>query len=188
MDLEYIGKAVRQGGMDTWKSKQSVEDVTKVREAVPEGHILVRINPLHEGSKSEINEVVARGADSVMLPMFRSIDELARFFDLLNDRVEALPLVETIGALNAIPEMVAKLPLSGLHIGLNDLHLDIGLDFMFQVISNGVLEQPCMVLRENEIPFGIGGIARRRRYRQSDYLLVTCVRIFCSDLITHISS
>ena len=184
VDLEYIGKDVRQKGMATWKSKQTLEDVTKIREAAPEGHVLVRINPLHDGTKAELDETIARGADSIMLPMFRTTDELARFFDLLGDRAEALPLVETNDALQAIPDMVAKLPLTGLHIGLNDLHLDLGLDFMFQPIADGLLDAPCAALRAGGVPFGIGGIARAREGIVSpDYLLGEHVRLGSSAAI-----
>ncbi len=184
VDLEYIGKDVRQKDMASWKSKQTLEDVTKIREASPEAHVLVRINPLHEGTKAELDEAIARGADSIMLPMFRSTDELARFFDLLGDRVEALPLVETNDALQAIPEMIKKLPLTGLHIGLNDLHLDLGLDFMFQLIGDGLLEEPCAALRAGGVPFGIGGIARAREGIVSpDYLIGEHVRLGSSAAI-----
>jgi len=184
VDLEYMGKDVRQKDMASWKSKQTLEDVTKIREAAPEGHVLVRINPLHDGTKAELDEAIARGADSIMLPMFRSTDELARFFDLLGDRAEALPLVETNDALQAIPVMVAKLPLTGLHIGLNDLHLDLGLDFMFQPIANGLLDAPCAALRAHGIPFGLGGVARAREGIVSpDYLLGEHVRLGSSAAI-----
>ncbi|HDZ39943.1 MAG TPA: aldolase, partial [Marinobacter sp.] len=57
VDLEYMGKDVRQKGLDTWKSRQTMQDVTRIREAVPEGHLLVRINPLHENTASELGEV-----------------------------------------------------------------------------------------------------------------------------------
>ncbi|QIE47916.1 aldolase (plasmid) [Pseudohalocynthiibacter aestuariivivens] len=160
VDLEYMGKDERQKGLDTWKSRQGPDDVTKLREAVPGGHILVRVNPLHDGSAREIDDVVARGADSVMLPMFRGADDLARFMDMLNGRAEALPLVETKAALDALPEIATRIPLNRLHIGLNDLHLDMGLKFMFQIIADGTLEDGCAALRAAGIAFGIGGLAR----------------------------
>ena len=62
VDLEYIGKDVRQKGMATWKSKQTLEDVTKIREAAPDGHVLVRINPLHDGTKAELDEIARQRA------------------------------------------------------------------------------------------------------------------------------
>ena len=105
VDLEYMGKDVRQKGLDTWKSRQTAQDVTRIREAVPEVHLQVRINPLHDGTSDELDDVLARGADSVMLPMFHSLDDLARFLDLLADRAEAVPLVETAAALATVPQI-----------------------------------------------------------------------------------
>ena len=64
VDLEYMGKDIRQKGLDTWKSRQTAQDVTRIREAVPEGHLLVRINPLHDGTAAELDDVLARGTDS----------------------------------------------------------------------------------------------------------------------------
>lgn len=184
VDLECIGKHERQKGTASWESKQTLEDVSKIREAAPAAHVLVRINPLHEDSKAELDGAIARGADSIMLPMFRSTDELARFFDLLADRAEAVPLVETYDALRAIPELIEKLPLTSLHIGLNDLHLDMRLDFMFQLITDGFLDEPCSAMRAGGVPFGIGGIARAGEGIVSpDYLLGEHVRLGSSAAI-----
>ena len=160
VDLEYMNKDVRQKGLDTWKSRQTMQDVTRIREAVPEAHLLVRINPLHEGTANELNDVLARGANSIMLPMFHSQDDLARFLDLLADRAQAVPLVETAASLAAVPQMCESLPLTRLHIGLNDLHLDMNLDFMFQPLADGTLEEAAEALCVHGIHFGIGGIAR----------------------------
>jgi hypothetical protein len=178
VDLEVMGKAERQGHMASWKSKQTAEDVTRIREAVPEAHLIVRINPLHDGSAAEIDDVVARGADSVMLPMFHDRQTLERFLDLLGARARALPLFETAAAVAAIPEIAPALGLERLHIGLNDLHLDLGQDFLFQPLADGVLEAPAAALRAAGIVFGIGGVARAREGIVSpDYLLGEHVRL-----------
>ena len=160
VDLEHLGKEDRQKNLDTWKSRQTSADVSRIRDAAPDAHVLVRINPLHAGTAAELDDVLARGADSIMLPMFRGRDDLAVFLDLLNGRAEALPLVETASALKAIPEIVETLPITGLHIGLNDLHLDLRRDFMFEPLAEGLLEEPAAALRGRGIPFGIGGLAR----------------------------
>ncbi|QBY01298.1 aldolase [Rhodophyticola sp. CCM32] len=160
VDLETLGKQERQGHLDTVQSALQIEDVTRIRQGAPDAHLLVRINPLHEGSKDEVDAVVARGADAVMLPMFHNRDTLARFFDILADRVEALPLFETIGAVAQLPEMIGDLPLTGLHFGLNDLHLERGDAMMFEPLAQKVLDGPAKALRSADIPFGIGGIAR----------------------------
>jgi hypothetical protein len=178
VDLEYLGKAERQGHLDSWKSNHTAAEVTQVREAVPDAHLVVRINPLHEGTPAELDDVVARGADSVMLPMFHTREQLSRFFDLLRDRAEALPLFETADAVRAIPAMLETLPLTSLHFGLNDLHLDLGYDFMFQPLAEGILEEPAAALREAGISFGIGGVARSREGIVSpEFLLGEHVRL-----------
>lgn len=160
VDLEYIGKEQRQKGIDTWKSKQTLADVAIIRAAVPEGHLLVRINPLHDGTAAELDDVIERGADSVMLPMFRGTDDLAYFLDLLDGRAEAVPLIETASALEAATDFGRHLPLTRVHIGLNDLHLDLKQDFMFQPLTEGLLDEAASIFRENGIRFGIGGVAR----------------------------
>lgn len=160
VDLEYMGKDLRQKHLDSWKSRQEPRDVSRIREAVPDGHLLVRVNPLHDGSANEIEDVLARGADSVMLPMFRTVDDLSRFLDMVGGHAEAVPLVETADALRAVPEIADRLSLTRLHFGLNDLHLDMKLDFMFEPLAKGMLEDAAAALRSNGIAFGIGGVAR----------------------------
>lgn len=78
VDMEYIGKAERQGKMDTVQNHHTVEDVRKVRAAISKAELLVRVNPIHEAtqeygsSQEEIDAVIEAGADIVMLPYFRS--------------------------------------------------------------------------------------------------------------------
>ncbi|WGV15406.1 aldolase/citrate lyase family protein [Fuscovulum ytuae] len=162
VDLEWMGKDSRQKGLDTWKSRQTPADVSRLREAVPDAHLLVRVNPPHDGTAAEVDDALARGADSVMLPMIRTVDEVAHFVDCLAGRAEAVPLIETKSALDAIPNMVERVPLTRIHIGLNDLHLDMKLSFMFQPIANGQLEVACAAMRAAGVSFGIGGVARAR--------------------------
>lgn len=47
-----------------------------------------------------------------------------------------------------------------IHIGLNDLHLELGMKFMFQLLTDGVVEQLGNKIKAKGIPFGFGGIAR----------------------------
>ena len=161
VDLEFLGKDVRQKDVNSWKSRQTIQDVTRIREAVTDAHLLVRINPLNDGTKAELDDVLARGANSVvMLPMFHNYDDLARFFDMLGDRAEAVPLVETVSALESVPQICETLPITRLHFGLNDLHLELKLDFMFELLIDQRLELAAQALRYHGINFGIGGIAR----------------------------
>lgn len=178
VDLEWMGKDTRQKGLDTWKSRQTPADVSRLREAVPEAHLLVRVNPPHEGTAAEVEDALARGADSVMLPMIQTVDEVAHFVDCLAGRAEAVPLIETKVSLDAIPAMVERVPLTRVHIGLNDLHLDMKLSFMFQPIADGTLEEACAAMRAAGVAFGIGGVARAGEGIVSpEYLLGEHVRL-----------
>jgi len=160
VDLEHIGKEARQGHMPSWKSRQAMPDVSLIRVAVPDARLLVRVNPPGDHTRAEVDEVITRGADAVMLPMFRSRDELLRFVDVVAGRAECLPLFETAAAVDLIPQIAGEGWLTGLHIGLNDLHLDLGSRFLFEPLADGALEHPCAVLHRKGVPFGIGGIAR----------------------------
>ena len=160
VDLEVLGKEDRQGHLNTWRSSHSLSDVTRIREAEPDADLVVRINPLNDGTKAELDEVITRGADRIMLPMFSTRDELALFFDLLGDRARALPLFETAGSVAALADILRDIPLTEIHIGLNDLHLSLGCDFMFQPLSDGYLDEPAILLNEANVRFGVGGIAR----------------------------
>ena len=56
IDMEVLGKAERQGGMDTVQSHHVPQDIAKVRKAVgSSAEIMVRINPLNKNSQAEID-------------------------------------------------------------------------------------------------------------------------------------
>ena len=160
VDLESIGKADRQGHVDSWKSPHVPADVSRLRAAAPDAVLMVRLNPFHDGTGAEIADALARGADALMLPMFRDWQTVARFADLVAGRAQVVPLAETAVALAAIPELLARARPDRLHIGLNDLHLDLGHRFMFQPLAEGLLDAPAAALRAAGVPFGIGGLAR----------------------------
>lgn len=160
VDLEHLGKHERQKHLPSWKSRSTLTDVIAVRDAAPDAHLLVRVNPIHENSKSEIDEVVAAGADSIMLPMFHRLSELETFHEVIAGRAIAVPLFETVASLDLMSDIVQRGLLDEAHIGLNDLHIDRGDVFMFQPLVEGVLEEPCRLLREAGVAFGIGGLAR----------------------------
>ena len=80
----------------------------------------------------------------------------------MGDRAEAVPLVETVSALcnQCRLQICETLPITRLHFGLNDLHLELKLDFMFELLIDQRLELAAQALRYHGINFGIGGIAR----------------------------
>ncbi len=165
VDMEYIGKGKRQGGMDTVQSHHTVEDVRAIRESVRTAEVLVRVNPIHDAlpdygdSKWEIDAVVEAGADVIMLPYFKTADEVRTFLKLVGGRAKTMLLVETPEAVEAIDEILALDGIDEIHIGLNDLSLGYGMKFMFELLADGTVERLCLKFRKAGIPYGFGGIA-----------------------------
>ncbi len=60
-------------------SFHDINDVTKIRSVLNRSDLLVRVNPINEDSEYEIKEVITRGADIVMLPMFKTPQEVTSF-------------------------------------------------------------------------------------------------------------
>lgn len=160
VDLEINGKELRQGHLNTVISRHTLDDVKVVRTALPSGHLMVRINPMDVGSASEIENVLVAGADQVMLPMFTSHDEVAEFIKLLDGRARPVLLLETPQALARLAHILDLPGDFEVHVGLNDLHLALGLDFMFEVLSGGLLEGVSQACARRGVLFGFGGVGR----------------------------
>lgn len=160
VDLESLGKQQRQGHLDTWMSPHQPSDVAAVRAVVGPGQLLVRLNPWHQGSPAEIETAIAARADWLMLPMFRTLEELTSFCNAVADRVPVIPLVETAEALELIPEVMETAGVAEIFIGLNDLRISLGLQFLFEPLVNGLLDHAAQQLNAGGIPWGFGGLAR----------------------------
>ena len=160
VDLEWNGKNERQKNRSTVVSGHTMSDVAVVRAAAPNTELMVRLNPLYSGSGREIRGAIDLGADVLMLPMYRSIDEVKKFCELVGRKSRVCLLAETIDAIECIEETVKIDGVDEVHIGLNDLHIDLKQTFMFQPLASGFLNEATRILRASGKPFGIGGIAR----------------------------
>ncbi|MCM1103246.1 MAG: HpcH/HpaI aldolase/citrate lyase family protein [Clostridium sp.] len=160
VDLEARGKAIRQAGRNVVLSTHTVEDVSIIRNCISKAQLMVRVNSIYEDSKKEINDVIERGAELVMLPFFETIDEVKQFLEYVNGRAKTMLLVETIGAENKLDEILKLSGIDEIHIGLNDLHIQYRQKFMFELLANGKVEEICDKVRPYGIPYGFGGIAR----------------------------
>ena len=200
VDMEYIGKSERQGGMDTVQSHHTVEDVRAIRESLTTAELLVRVNPIHEAaaeygsSEEEIDAVIEAGADIVMLPYFTSAEEVQRFVRAVDGRARTLPLLESAKAAAAVDEILAVPGIDEIYVGLNDLSLDLGKKFMFEPLADGTVEQLCVKFKHKGIPYGFGGIAAPGKgMLPSEYIIrehyrlgSTCVilsRSFCNTSV-----
>lgn len=160
VDLELNGKVERQGHLDTVISRHAVRDVSRLRAVLKHAELLVRVNPIFQGSRYEINEVINRGADVVMLPYYKSVDEVAAFIELVDKRAGVCLLCETKEAVACMPDVLQLPGIDYVHIGLNDLHLSYGQSFLFEPLADGTVEAVTRQLQIAGIPYGFGGIAR----------------------------
>ncbi len=165
LDMEFIGKDARQGGLDTVQNHHTVSDVKNIKASVNKAKVLVRVNPIHEAlpnypsSKDEIDDVIEAGADIVMLPFFKTVEEVKQFIRYVNGRAKTLLLAETVEAANLIEGILEVPGIDMIHLGLNDMHLELGMKFMFELLADGTVERLGNKIKAKGIPFGFGGIA-----------------------------
>ncbi|KUO75975.1 MAG: aldolase [Clostridia bacterium BRH_c25] len=160
IDLEKNGKLERQGHLDTHIAEHYISDVKKIKNVLKKADLIVRINPLFQGTKEEVEKCIEYGADIIMLPMFKTKEEVARFIEYVNGRARVSLLLETAQAFIRVNQIVEIEGINEIHIGLNDLHLSLGLDFMFELLSEGIIDYLANIVKGKGIKFGFGGIAR----------------------------
>ena len=204
VDMEYIGKTERQGGLDSVQNHHTVEDVCAMKQAVESAEVLVRVNPIHEAtseytsSEQEINEVIRAGADIIMLPYITSVQQVEDFVRYVGGRVKTMPLIETPESAEAIDEILEIDGIDEIYIGLNDLSLGYHKKFMFELLADGTVEGLCLKCKLKGIPYGFGGVASLGKgMLPSEYVIrehyrlgSTCAilsRSFCNvDKVKHI--
>ena len=160
VDLETFGKEERQKHMNTVKSKHSVDDIKRIAPLLTTSEMLVRVNAWNDNSVQEIKAVIDAGADIIMLPMWKSVSEVADFINAVDGKCKTILLLETREAVECLDEVLKINGIDEIHIGLNDLHLSYKLTFMFELLSNGTVEEICEKIKAAEIPYGFGGVAR----------------------------
>lgn len=158
IDLEKIGKEDRQRGLNTVKSNHKISDIAKVKKVLTTSKLMVRIDAWNDNSPKQIEKVIKAGADIIMLPMWKTPQEVKAFLDCVDHRVKTSLLLETKQAVECI-DKVLKLDFDEIHIGLNDLHLSYGQTFMFEPLADGTVEKLCKKFKKKGIPYGFGGIA-----------------------------
>jgi hypothetical protein len=160
VDLERLGKAERQAGRNTFISAHGLDDVGRIKRVLRQSPLMVRVNPLNEGTPAEVEAVLAGGADQLMLPMFTQSREIKDFARLVAGRTPIVALLETGAALQCLDEWIATPGLTEVYVGLNDLHLSLGHRFMFEPLALGLVDRIAAAARRQGLRFGFGGIAR----------------------------
>jgi 2-methylisocitrate lyase-like PEP mutase family enzyme len=154
VDWENDGKEARQAFADTEVNNHTEEHLRAVR-ALTEARVLCRINAFGPGTAEEVDRAVEAGADEVLLPMVRTAAEVERTLALVDGRAGLGILVETRDAIAAADEL-ARLPVSRVYVGLNDLSIDRGSATIFAPLADGTLDE--VRERFEGVRFGFGGL------------------------------
>ena len=197
VDMEYIGKAARQKGDDSLINYHTLEDVKTIREAVKKAALLVRVNPIHDpfenypGTEEEIESVIEAGADIVMLPYFKTLQEVKRFLKAVDGRKRTSLLLETKEAADILDDILRMDGIDEIHIGLNDLAMSMDKTFLFEVLTDGTVEKICRKMKAAGMVYGFGGVASlgrgivpaemiiREHYRLGSSMVILS-RAFCN--------
>lgn len=154
VDWEWEGKHERQAAADTEVNRHTVEDLRRVRRLTA-GRVVCRLNRLGPGTRAEVDAALAEGADELLLPMVRSAAEVEEALALVGGRADVGILVETGEAVRAAGAL-ARLPLSCVYVGLNDLAIERGTATIFAPLADGTLDGLRAAFAGTR--FGFGGL------------------------------
>jgi citrate lyase beta subunit len=160
LDLETLGKADRQRGLGTWVSAHRTDQLPAMRRAVTRGELFCRVNPIHDGSRAEIDAVIAAGVDVLMLPMFTTVAEVETFVRLVDGRARAVPLLEHRLAADRVEDLVRVGGLDCVHVGLTDLALSLALGNRFALMASPLIDRIAAAVHRQGLRLCIGGIGR----------------------------
>jgi hypothetical protein len=177
VDWEHLGKAARQRGADTEINTDTAGDLRRVRGATRR-RVICRINAFGPHTLDEVEAAISCGADEILLPMARSAAEVEAVLAMSAGRCGVGILVETVAAVDRASEL-ARLPLSRVYVGLNDLAIDRGSTSIFAALADGTVDR---VRRHFSVPFGLGGLTHPELGRPvpARLLIGEMARLACS--------
>jgi hypothetical protein len=160
LDLERVGKLERQQGEGLRLSDHRPEDLPGIVQVLRRARPFVRVNPIHQGTADEIETVIGAGARVLMLPYFRTAAEVETFVRRVDGRARATILIETSSALVRLREILAVPGIDEVMVGLNDLRIELRVRNFFEVLSSPLLDGVAAQVREKDLDFSVGGVAR----------------------------
>ena len=86
--------------------------------------------------------------------------DVEQYVSYVNGRAKVCIMIETAAAMARLDKILAVPGVDEVFVGLNDLHISMGLTFMFELLSDGLVEYIAQKCNKVGMPFGFGGIAR----------------------------
>lgn len=172
IDTEILGKVDRQKGKQTIISDHKIEDVIKLKELQLNLEIICRINSFNENIFNEIDQAILAGADFIMIPMIKNIEEYKLIVDHIDKRMKIIPLIETTYSLFNLKSIIEYSNIKQIHFGLNDLFIDIGYKNLFEILFSEFFSYFINFAVNNVEVVGIGGIGNPKVPLKVDSLLL----------------
>jgi hypothetical protein len=160
VDLEVRGKAQRQVSRPSWIAGHSLDELRAVAGAVESARLFARIHPFALGGREELEQVLALGARTVMLPMFTSAAQALEFVRAVDGRALPVLLLETVAAVQDLDALLASDRDFEIHVGLNDLGIGRGHASPFQVLVDPILHGISQRVLATSRRLAIGRLAR----------------------------
>ncbi len=153
VDWESIGKETRQAGADTEINTGTPADLRRVR-AATKARVVCRVNQHGPWTGAEVEDAVDNGADEILVPMVRSPEQVRDVIALAAGRCGVGILVETVDAVRRAKDL-ARLPISRVYVGLNDLSIERGSRSIFEALTDGLVDEIRPLFT---VPFGLAGL------------------------------
>ena len=170
VDLESKEKAKRQPE-GSWVSPHELGDIALVKRALLRSDLIVRVDSPSVRDAEQVHLAIAAGADAVMLPFFFDLQEVGEFCEQVGDRAKRFLLVETPESAHSLDAILRQNVIDYVHVGLNDLSLQLGLPFVFQALMVKEVDKVAEACRRHGVPFGVGGVARVGIFEPSPELI-----------------
>jgi hypothetical protein len=181
LDLETLGKRHRQPArLGTWITSHRLDQLDSLRAALTRATLFARTNPLHAGLGYEIEQLLDAGVGVLMFPNFEDAAEVESVLRLVRGRAHVVPLVERLSAARQIERIVSLSEIQEIHVGLNDLSFDLGLQNRLEVLVSPTLAGIASVASDAGKRLGIGGLARAGDANlpvPADFVYAQCARL-----------
>ncbi len=152
VDWERADKRDRQSGHPTQIGCDTPDDARRLAAAarIP---VTVRIDNVPGQLGAQVDLALDCGARRIMLPMAASVAEVERFLRTVDGRALTLVQIETQPLVDQCAGL-ASLPWDCAYIGLNDLMISRGADWLWWPLLDGTVEHIYRTLEGRAVGFG----------------------------------
>jgi hypothetical protein len=156
IDLEITGKAARQKNKSA-VTGHSIDQIGPMA-AVCADKLYIRVDGFGFEALEQAKKLHSHSGAGIIIPMFKRSDDLI-IFKKISNNLKIVGLAETAAALENLESILDTGILKEVHVGLRDLAIDMGYNFLFELLLHPLVVRASLVCAQRGVPFYIGGIA-----------------------------